>query len=64
MFTVDCPVHEAPVLIWPSGVDAVTNRDGRILVAYHCTCGHRGVLVTGRSEPRGSTAPPDVARCA
>lgn len=49
MFTVHCPNHEAEVLIWPSCVDRITNIDGAILVEYHCTCGHTGVLATGRA---------------
>lgn len=46
MFTTYCPVHGAEVLIWPSGIDEIVNRDGGIAVAYHCTCGHHGVWVT------------------
>jgi hypothetical protein len=48
MFTVDCPRHGGRVLIWPSGIDGIDNVDGCIEVRYHCTCGHRGVWVTGR----------------
>jgi hypothetical protein len=49
MFTVDCPRHGGVVLIWPSGIDGIVNRDGRIEVHYHCTCGHRDVWITGRA---------------
>lgn len=60
MFTVDCPGHGAPVLIWPSGVDGLRNTDRGIEVRYHCTCGHRGAWLTGRvsgaaARPRAST---------
>lgn len=50
MFDIHCPRHDARVLIWPSGVDAVVNRDGAIEVHFHCTCGYRGVWRTGRTS--------------
>lgn len=56
MFTVECPNHGARVLIWPSGVDAVRNTSRGIEVSYHCTCGHRGVWVTGRGVGTGERA--------
>lgn len=55
VFTIDCPRHGATTLIWPSGIDAVRNTRRGIEVAYHCTCGHRGVYVTGRATA-GATA--------
>lgn len=61
MFDIHCPRHGARVLIWPSGVDAVVNRDGAIEVHFHCTCGHRGVWRTGRTAT-GDTG--EVAACA
>ena len=54
MFTIDCPTHGATVLIWPSGVDAVTNTSAGIVVHYHCTCGHRGQLLTGNTAARAA----------
>jgi hypothetical protein len=49
MFTVFCPTHDAEVLIWTSGIDAIRNTPRGIEVVYHCTCGHRGLWVTGRA---------------
>ena len=48
MFTVNCPTHGGRTLVWPSGIDAVHNTPDGIEVRFHCTCGHRGVYVTGR----------------
>lgn len=48
MFSVFCPVHGAEVLIWTSGIDAIRNTPQGIEVVYHCTCGYRGVWLTGR----------------
>jgi hypothetical protein len=59
LFTVHCPRHDATVLIWPSGIDGITNVDGRIEVHYHCTCGHRGTWITGRGATRPATREPD-----
>lgn len=48
MFDTYCPTHGSRVLIWPSGIDAIENTDGGIMVHYHCTCGTAGVWRTGR----------------
>ncbi len=48
MFTISCPRHDATVLIWPSGIDAIETTTRGIEVRYHCTCGHHGTWVTGR----------------
>ncbi|MDX1621556.1 MAG: hypothetical protein R3320_11225 [Nitriliruptorales bacterium] len=53
MLAVDCPVHGARVLIWPSGIDRVRNTGSGIEVHYHCTCGYRGTLLTGRPARHG-----------
>lgn len=52
MFTVHCHRHDARVLIWPSGIDAIATTARGIEVAYHCTCGYRGTWVTGRAAVR------------
>jgi hypothetical protein len=63
MFTVYCPRHDATVLIWPSGLDAVININPGIVLAFHCACGWRGlsaVTPAGRTPvdgaPDGGTA--------
>lgn len=50
VFTIDCPRHGATTLIWPSSIDGIRNTRRGIEVQYHCTCGHRGVYVTGRTH--------------
>lgn len=46
MFTANCPHHGSEVLIWPSGIDGARNFDGQVEVAFHCTCGARGTLMS------------------
>lgn len=55
MFTVECPVHGATVLIWPSNVDGASNINGVIVIDFHCSCGWAGSLVTGRGVERAVT---------
>jgi hypothetical protein len=55
MFAVHCPRHNARVLIWTSMVDRVVNTSEGIVVHYHCTCGHRGLWVTGQLARRERT---------
>jgi hypothetical protein len=64
LFTVHCPRHDAVVLIWPSGIDGITNVDGHIEVHYHCTCGYRGTWITGRGAARPAASDADPARSA
>lgn len=54
MFDVYCPKHGARVLIWPSGLDGIRNRPDGMEVAYHCTCGYRGVWRPRRRAAKGS----------
>lgn len=48
MFSVYCPGHRDIVLIWTSGIEQIVNTPEGIEVRYHCTCGYRGVWLTGR----------------
>ena len=48
MFSVDCPQHGATVLLGLSDITQIENTDGAIRVHYTCTCGHRGVWLTGK----------------
>jgi hypothetical protein len=50
MFTTYCPRHGAEVLIWASGIDGIDNTDHGIEIHFHCTCGYRGVHLTGRAH--------------
>lgn len=50
MFATFCPRHDARVLIWPSGIDAIVNHERGIDVHFHCTCGYRGMCRTGRTS--------------
>ena len=58
MFTVHCEGCAAQTLIWPSQVDAIGNGDDGIVVRFHCSAGHRGVLVTGRGAEQEREAIP------
>ncbi len=48
MFDIYCPQHGSRVLLGFSAIDSVANTDAGIRVSFHCTCGYRGVWVTGR----------------
>jgi hypothetical protein len=58
VFTVYCESCAAQTLIWPSQVDAIGNSDDGIVVRFHCSAGHRGVLVTGRTAEHEREAIP------
>lgn len=60
MFSVYCPGHREIVLIWTSGIEQIVNTPEGIEVRYHCTCGYRGVWLTGRRSRCGSRA---AGRC-
>ena len=47
MFDVTCPTLDQAVLIWPSRIIGVDNRDGVIDLAFTCACGALAVLRTG-----------------
>ncbi len=60
MFVVHCDECEARTLIFPEQVEGMADDGaGRIVVAYHCSRGHHGLLVTGRGA---ATAAHEEAR--
>ena len=62
MFVVHCDGCAARTLIFPSQVDGIVDDGmGTMLVAYHCSAGHRGVLRTGRGAEEAADADVTVA---
>ncbi len=53
MFSVYCPRHEARVLLGPDAIVAVVSVPDGIAVHWRCTCGHRGVTLTGAGRGPG-----------
>lgn len=53
MFDAYCTDCSGRQLIWPGQVLGIRNDDAGIHVAFRCSRGHRGEMVTGRavSEP-------------
>lgn len=48
MFTVDCPIRAATVLVWPSQLIGITNTAEGLELHFRCSCRQPAVLVTGR----------------
>ena len=52
MFSVQCPRHNARVLLGPEAVVALLSPpDGGIEVHWRCSCGETGVWSTGARAP-------------
>ena len=49
MFSVDCPQHGTTVLLGISDITQIENTASGIRVHYECTCGHKGVWLTGKA---------------
>ncbi len=58
MLRVHCPNHGSDVLIGVRGIDRIVNDEEGILVHWHCPCGGRGTVRTGRRPAR---RPADIA---
>jgi hypothetical protein len=54
-FAVDCPRHNARVLLFTRDVTEVRTTPGGIEVHYRCFCGHGGVWLTGSASPAPRT---------
>ena len=48
LFSVNCTCAESEVLLGLSDIRRIENTDTGIRVHYTCTCGHRGIWVTGK----------------
>jgi predicted SprT family Zn-dependent metalloprotease len=48
MFDIFCPAENARVLLFAHNIEKIQNKIEGIEVHYHCHCGQRGVLHTGR----------------
>ena len=44
MFLVQCPTHDAQVLLGPRMIEHLENVDNGVHVHWRCYCGTRGVL--------------------
>lgn len=54
MFSVQCPRHDARVLLGPEAVVALLSPPGGgVELHWLCTCGQTGVWVTGVPAPAG-----------
>jgi hypothetical protein len=42
MFTVYCPRHRSPVLLFADDIDQVVNGPDGIVLHWHCPCGETG----------------------
>ena len=49
MFSVDCPRHDARVLLGPEAILAVIPGPDGLELHWQCTCGQTGVWLTGAS---------------
>ena len=47
MFAFHCPRHGARVLVWTSQVETAVNGPDGVGLVFHCSCGYRGMLITG-----------------
>jgi hypothetical protein len=61
MFAIQCPRHDARVLLPASRIRAVTNVGTGIRVSWECWCGYRGVTLQGRNHARSRPTRPDAA---
>lgn len=51
MFAFNCPNHQSRVLIWSSDIEGVVNSGAGLGMAFHCSCGYRGLLIEGAGVP-------------
>jgi len=52
MFAIDCPRCGGPSLVFPSQITEIRNTDTGIHVFFTCSCGTRGLWITGRDATR------------
>lgn len=52
MFAVFCPRHRRSVLLSTADIERLENRDDGIAVHFRCTCGYRGLWLTGAAAER------------
>ncbi|HEV3402081.1 MAG TPA: hypothetical protein VG078_09705 [Acidimicrobiales bacterium] len=57
MLIIDCPRHDARVLLGLDSIEALVSTPGGIEVHWRCTCGERGVCVPGALSLRATTTP-------
>ncbi len=60
MFDIYCPDHGSRILLFANDIEEIRNTERGIEVHYRCTCGYRGVWITGRA--RGKSQPPEEGK--
>ena len=50
MFDIYCPDHGSRILLFTNDIEEIQNTEEGIEVHYRCTCGYRGVWITGRTK--------------
>ena len=50
MFDVYCPEHGSRILLFAGDIEMIRNTEKGVEVHYRCTCGYRGVWLTGRTR--------------
>ena len=50
MFAIDCPRHQAKVLLGPRAVEQLVNTEDGVALRWRCHCGATGVETFGRAE--------------
>jgi hypothetical protein len=51
MFTVECPRHQARVLLGAHSIEGLANTGRGVVLSWRCHCGTRGTMVTGLRRP-------------
>ena len=60
MFDIYCPDHGSRILLFANDIEEIRNTERGIEVHYRCTCGYRGVWITGRA--RDKPQPPEEGK--
>ena len=57
MLIIDCPRHDARVLLGLDSIEALVSTPDGIEVHWRCSCGERGVWVPSALSLRATTTP-------
>jgi hypothetical protein len=56
MFAIDCPRHQARVLLGPRAVEQLVNTEGGVELHWRCHCGATGVETLGTTRSAAPSA--------
>jgi hypothetical protein len=62
MFSVNCPEHDAMVLLGTRSIEDLQVTTSGIHLVYRCTCGHQGRLHTGRHHTQSESVADETER--